>query len=437
MRRQCTRWLAVALALAWLTASAATAATWRVANNGSDSPTCGGSNAPCRTISQAILNANPGDTIIVGPGLYGDVNNDGDLLDPGEENSGVSGKMIAVGKALTIVSSDGALSTSLRTPSSLVGVSIQADGVVLGKKGKGFTIRGASGTTGIEVLSGRNSVTLMGNVVDGHPAGLGIIDGSGHQIRNNWWTSGVLQVAGSNILVRDNLFIGAGLALQSTASSVTVDRNQVERSTGIGVDLQGANHSVRRNVVAMGLSGAGFRCSGTCSNVRFQDNIARRNNGHGFEVLAGSGHVFIGNAASGNSSSGFYVNLPSPAALTFTKCTAVGNGAAGFTFPGASDNMNYASLTNCASIGNQAEGILVSGYLSVQKSSIYGNYPNGLNCGINKNSALGTVFAQQNYWGASSGPGPDPADALCGQTGQIDASSPAPSEIKVPVLRNP
>src|SRR5512132_1509340 len=48
--------------------------TLTVANNGLDSDTCGSSAAPCRSISQAIDNASEGDTLVVGPGRYGDLN---------------------------------------------------------------------------------------------------------------------------------------------------------------------------------------------------------------------------------------------------------------------------------------------------------------------------------------------------------------------------
>lgn len=431
------RAVAVLAAFVGVASRLALGATVQVAANGSDSFGCGSSASPCRTISQAIANANPGDTVLVGPGVYGDVNADGDLADPGEENSGVAGKTIVVSKNLVLVSRDGAGSTVIRTVASSTALSIEASDVALGKKGRGFTVRGASGSTGIAVGAGLSNVTIMGNVVDGHPAALATVDGSNHQIRNNWWTAGFLRVGGTTVLVRDNLFIGGGLVLLPGASGVTIDRNQVQRSTGVGIDLDGTGHTVRRNVVSMGLAGAAFRCQNTCSAVVFQDNIARRNNGHGFEVLSGANHVLTGNLASGNASSGFYFNVPVAVTVTLTRNIAAGNGAAGFTFLGMSDNMNMPVVTNCASVGNQGDGIQVAGYLKVEKSSLYGNLGSGFNCGINKTSALGSVLAQQNYWGASSGPGPDPADQLCGQSAQIDATNPAPSEVKVTTQRNP
>src|SRR5262247_2574920 len=59
-----------------------------VANNGIDSTTCGSSGAPCRSISQAIAHASEGDTVVVGPGRYGDLNGNRILGEVGEEPRG-------------------------------------------------------------------------------------------------------------------------------------------------------------------------------------------------------------------------------------------------------------------------------------------------------------------------------------------------------------
>ncbi len=58
-----------------------------VANNGLDSASCGLLASPCRSLTQAIANASANDRIIVGPGRYGDLNEDRILGNsPGEEN---------------------------------------------------------------------------------------------------------------------------------------------------------------------------------------------------------------------------------------------------------------------------------------------------------------------------------------------------------------
>ena len=53
------------------------AATLYVANNGLDTNGCTAADSPCRTISHAIALAVAGDTVLVGPGRYGDLNLNG------------------------------------------------------------------------------------------------------------------------------------------------------------------------------------------------------------------------------------------------------------------------------------------------------------------------------------------------------------------------
>ena len=72
------RWVLSVVVAAALSPRAASAATLLVANNGVDSPTCGPAE-PCRSLARAIANAVAGDTIVVGPGRYGDLNGDGTL----------------------------------------------------------------------------------------------------------------------------------------------------------------------------------------------------------------------------------------------------------------------------------------------------------------------------------------------------------------------
>ena len=68
-----THWMIRALqallsVLAFLASAAAEARTLYVANTGVDSAACGQPRNPCRSISRAIANAVPRDTIMVGPG---------------------------------------------------------------------------------------------------------------------------------------------------------------------------------------------------------------------------------------------------------------------------------------------------------------------------------------------------------------------------------
>ena len=74
-----------------------------VAGTGLDGPACGAKAAPCRSITNALASAAPGDTILVGPGKYGDLNNDGALDDPGDETGALGCDcVLAVNKPVTL-----------------------------------------------------------------------------------------------------------------------------------------------------------------------------------------------------------------------------------------------------------------------------------------------------------------------------------------------
>jgi len=138
-------------------AAEALAGTLFVAETGADSSSCGTLGSPCRSISQAVSNANSGDEIVVGPGVYGDVDGDGTFTSgAGDETPGGSG-MIAVTKTLSIVSSSGAASTMIVFGSgggvAQYAVEIDAAGSRFGKVDAGFTIRGQGGcNAGIRVI---------------------------------------------------------------------------------------------------------------------------------------------------------------------------------------------------------------------------------------------------------------------------------------------
>ena len=115
-----THWMIRALqallsVLAFLaSAAAAEARTLYVANTGVDSAACGQPRNPCRSISRAIANAVPRDTIMVGRGVYGDLNGNGILGGPGEETGFPNCRcMIWMDRAVTLISSHGAAATMI------------------------------------------------------------------------------------------------------------------------------------------------------------------------------------------------------------------------------------------------------------------------------------------------------------------------------------
>jgi hypothetical protein len=311
--------------------SASSAATRYVANNGVDSPTCGMQASPCRSITQAMAIAIAGDTILVGPGRYGDLT-DGEGGNfpggsfPGEEVPPAgSPARIVVGKPLTIESTHGSDSTFLSDNSSYgESVRILASNVVLGRPGRGFTTAG-----GIVVDAGATGVTVSGMVVVGE--GL-VAEGSGHTLSHN-----VVLSAGTGS--RGITVVGDG----NTVSSNRIDQGDV--------------------------------------------------------ILSGNDVVFVDNIVVGG-----------PVAVDGTAQIR--------------RNTIVASL--------YAAGLSIGpGTATVTENNIFGNtpqvYPPDGNCGI-FNGSGGTIDATNNYWGAASGPGPDPADDVCNGEGSSSTVTPFATE---------
>jgi hypothetical protein len=164
-------------------------ATLYVANNAVDSPECGGFAAPCRSISQAIANAQPGDRLLVGPGRYGDVNGNGVLGEPGEEPA-FSDRcfcMILVDKRLTIVSRDGVAATIIDVNGHIqAAVSIVTSGVVFGAPRGGFTLTGSQLGGGL-LIDADDRVSVVGNLArrNGGADGVSVLRGTQHRVLGN------------------------------------------------------------------------------------------------------------------------------------------------------------------------------------------------------------------------------------------------------------
>lgn len=75
-----------------------------------------------------------------------------------------------------------------------------------------------------------------------------------------------------------------------------------------------------------------------------------------------------------------------------------------------SNHLSGIAIASGSQFGGPTSGI------RIEQTNIYGNnafsdsgFPN---CGIQNNSAT-RVVATNNFWGAATGPGPDPADMVC------------------------
>jgi parallel beta-helix repeat protein len=316
------------------------------ANNGVDSSVCGSIASPCRSITQAMANAVSGDTIIVGPGRYGDLNGNGILGEPGEEAPPTDPAeycacMFAVNKSVTLISSNGAAETNIdaRTITQqgiYINIRISAIGVQFGAPDQGFTVTNTGST-----FAGAGGISIQS---------------TGVSVRGN-------QVVSTS----DSL--GTGILIGDFPFNVLIEANQVI-GWHFGGIAGGTNTTVNRNAVQ--LNYMGIRVVGLVT-----------------------GNVVIGNKLG--------ISIPS-----FHGSSVIGNEIFGNDF------------------GIFAE---VSSGGVVHSNNIFGN-----NCGIR--SELLELDAVNNYWGAVTGPGADPADDVCGsQAGTVTLTPFAtkPFNIKTPI----
>jgi Protein of unknown function (DUF1565) len=389
----------VACGLGIFLATSAFAAVQYVENYGTDSPSCSFS-SPCRSISTAITNAAAGDVILVGPGMYGDINHDGVLGDPGDEAGTGGGAMINVQKRLIIISRRGVAAAVI--DGAMDGSPTVADAVFIGAKGvllEGFTITSATAVANAETAvvidtyndtSGtRAPVVIAGNAIlgDGTSFGIKLKGGDGHVIEANQLT--------------------------------TLD-------TGVSVEM-GARHVIAANVARHCRVGFDdvevFPALGTPPGSVFAANQAYGGAGrhlddceYGF-LEYGNFDIFKGNLVNS-----FQFNCGSPSA-GFDVSGLFGGGNMNQIIANVASD-NYIGFEFESGFGNTmiADSVLANSYAgvkidadhaltSISRSNIFGAPNQGGNCGIDNEA--GTVTATYNFWGASTGPGADPADDAC------------------------
>lgn len=384
---------------------------------GQDSTYCGSAKDPCATIGRAIENADPGNTVLVGPGIYGDINGDGDFEDSGEESSrcGLTDSVVCVNKAnLRLESTMGAVHTVIDGGGSIeAGVCLAGNRVSFGKKGRGFTVRYAK--RGVVLEGDRitvQSIRAEDNTTDGffgtqsseegHYVLIGntaVRDLTGFYFRARRNTPYLVRFMENR--GRDNTSYGVYLRLENT---VTVRNNVMSNNNG-GFLLSVGGGSLVKNNLAVGNAGVGFsvtkRKSGSVSLI---GNSAARNGSYGFHLT--SIDKFLGNVSTDNDE-GLYCRT--------VKMRIVNNSI--------TENASYGITIHRNGPGTA--GIVL------QKNNIYGNgWDTGDNCGL-RNNMTEAITVRKNFWGDRAGPGADPADDTCGDP--VTETSPARKPLKVKV----
>jgi Right handed beta helix region len=380
------RVLAMAAILAVITVARADAAVLWVENFGVDSPTCGSSlSSPCRSISQAIGNASTLDVVLVGPGIYGDIDYDGAFTTPGDEAGSVGvgcNCVLNVSKRLTILGRRGPGATvifyGVSDGANIVSVANSAAGTIF----RGFTITGNRSTDdgiGLMVL-GDNAVILGNRVLAAGDRGIFVF--------------------GDGVKLVANQVLGSYLGFEADGAGNILSANTAMANPYAGFVTNGAPGVLLAANQAVG-NGVGLWTQGSGSN-RLVANLAAANT-WGFEV-SDDNNLLAGNVASANYN--------------------------GYSFGSGTGNLLIASSAQGNGWG--AGVLLDSGSgLTVTRCSIFGNGETGGNCGL-QNDTSGPVTASYNFWGAASGPGPNPADAVCDTGGGTTTYSPV---MTVPPVR--
>ena len=417
-------------------ATAASAATLWTSNVGSDSGGCGTSASPCRSISQAIANANDGDTVWVGPGHYGDVNGDGNFTGPGDEQPSqyvAGGCIVCITKALHIYSTDGAALTIIEGSGSIgfpSTVMILHDGVDFGAQDHGFTMTGgnAYGVTIAPAYNVLREMTIKGNIDIGDGVGF-FVDGTALTPTQFIGCDDVYPhcLFTARILVASNRAIGNTIGFDiipnywaaSSGSIVVRDNEALGDVTGFSVypvtylspetvvfltrDVQLVN-----NIAAHG--GTGFYAD-LPGDVTY--NTALDNSQSGFTMTPGGGK-FAHNAAIGNGGPGLIVNLSST------------------PFDVGVEN-SFSTLSDNNFMGNDRKRAALFFGVGLYFSPSFSPGPSA-HCGILNVGPLEALYgpgqvtpvpathlqAANNYWGSSAGPsnsGPgDNVGGACDQT---------------------
>jgi hypothetical protein len=275
----------LALFLMFALSHSAGAATFNTAMYGVDSGTCGAVKTPCRTIWQALANAVPGDTVVVGPGYYGDANHDGDMNDPGDERAPTEDGcdcVVNVIQQVTLRSRDGANATVIDAAglfsNAVLVTGAAASGTILGGAKNGFTLRGAT-SAGAFVDFNALSSRVLGNIADSN-GGDGII------------------VVGDGALVTGNrAFDNDGNGFQLNSNNLVASGNAASHNTLDGfLSILVSGVSVQKSV-ASGNGEVGFHSA--VATVDYKSDAALANGLDGF-FFDGSGGSVTSSSVMGN-----------------------------------------------------------------------------------------------------------------------------------------
>ena len=427
-----------------------------VTNYGTDSSSCGPNASPCRSISQAIENAAPGEVIYVGAGRYGDVSGTGTFTGPADEHAqptsgqlDYSGCVVCVSKAVRIYSLNGPALTVIQAHSAAAfptAVLITADNVAFGSPGHGFGIANGGGNgIVVDLEQGQataHGVTVSGNIDMGDSQGF-VFDGPPGFSPSNRCPPQVCPPNTGVFLFADNRANGSatGFMIVSKASaccSVVTNDMQIVLQNNVAVGTQ-TGFVVHKGL--MFCDGCGDRA--TAGNVTTSNNFAASSN-VGFSLTT-AGPVRQ-NVALSNATAGFVITAPAGA---FTGNSAIGNYGPGVVVLFHAENggspVDFGGFSGNNLYGNDRDRQPAAVSSSLPTFTPYSPGPSA-HCGVLNLGAIAfaettdvvfppipappfpaaTVHAAEGFWGSSKGPqSTGPGDTVGGACDENGASTTA------------
>lgn len=231
---------------------------------------CVSKESPCRSITCAISSAVAGDTIIVGPGRYGDLNRNGTPGDSiGEEIPAPGcGCMLAMNKAVSLISSDGAAATAIDGRSvgganSVATVLIFSVGGEFGRPGKGFTVTNTVESSGTAIVVDANNVAIRGNQVVSF-RGLTFNTATGTGIRTVDFPQ--------TISIEGNQLMGWGTAISAGGDGKTIRKNAISLCSS-GIFISGNSRATGNVIVGTAFSVEPKQTAAVVGNAFYGDRI--------------------------------------------------------------------------------------------------------------------------------------------------------------------